>query len=354
MNNEQNLSDKEREGLLNQLRASYVLYEKSKTETKKVREKKRDQYGNRVYSEESISDTLSLIDTMQKDIVDKYVKLGGNVKDLKLTKEEKRGKNEILTHALDEVNHKDALREYLEKSQNLFGKKEQEEPVKNKVESIKKPVQEEENVSKPFINEVVDNVNSKDFESSSRKNYDLIPLPSKGECYKEKRTHIRVSYLTAYDENIILSPNLYQKGTFLDEILRHKILDDVNPDDLVQGDRDAILIWLRTGYGNEYPVNFTTDEGKIIRTSVDLSQLKYKKFNLKGDSDGYFTYEIPSNGDKIKFKFLTARDIKELDKIHEKEEKMVGYINFRDSITQILDYLGSDEDLIPYEKAKKS
>ena len=39
--------------------------------------------------------------------------------------------------------------------------------------------------------------------------YDVISLPSNGECYKNKTERVPVGYLTAYDENFITSPNLY-------------------------------------------------------------------------------------------------------------------------------------------------
>ena len=38
--------------------------------------------------------------------------------------------------------------------------------------------------------------------------YDVIQLPSNGQCYKSKIDRVPVAYLTAYDENIITSPNL--------------------------------------------------------------------------------------------------------------------------------------------------
>ena len=46
--------------------------------------------------------------------------------------------------------------------------------------------------------------------------FDTIPLPSKGQCYKSKVDRVPVSYLTAYDENIITSPNLYRDGLVID------------------------------------------------------------------------------------------------------------------------------------------
>ena len=45
--------------------------------------------------------------------------------------------------------------------------------------------------------------------------YDMLPLPSKGECYDNGMSTIAVSYLTANDENMIVSPNLYHDGLIL-------------------------------------------------------------------------------------------------------------------------------------------
>ena len=55
--------------------------------------------------------------------------------------------------------------------------------------------------------------------------YDVISLPSNGECYKNKIGRIPVSYLTAYDENIITSPNLYRDGLVIDYLLKNKIVN---------------------------------------------------------------------------------------------------------------------------------
>ncbi len=41
----------------------------------------------------------------------------------------------------------------------------------------------------------------------SNAQYDVIQLPSNGQCYRSKVDRVPVAYLTAYDENIITSPN---------------------------------------------------------------------------------------------------------------------------------------------------
>ena len=140
--------------------------------------------------------------------------------------------------------------------------------------------------------------------------YDVIPLPSNGECYPHHIGRVPVAYLTAYDENIISSPNMYRDGKVIDVILERKILDKrIKASELCQGDRDAIILWLRaTGYGNMMSVSATNPEnGKRYNLDVDLSSFKYKTFELKGDKDGLFDYKLP-NGDVFKYKYLTNDD----------------------------------------------
>ena len=72
--------------------------------------------------------------------------------------------------------------------------------------------------------------------------YDVIPLPSNGECYPHHIGRVPVAYLTAYDENIVASPNMYRDGKVIDVILERKILDKrIKASELCQGDRDAII-----------------------------------------------------------------------------------------------------------------
>lgn len=151
--------------------------------------------------------------------------------------------------------------------------------------------------------------------------YDVLPLPSNGQCYPIDSPlrcgRIPVAYLTAADENIIASPNVYRDGKLLDIILGRKILDKrININDLCSGDKDAIILWLRgTSYGDEFPISATNpDTGKRYNITINLSQFDYNKFDLEGDENGLFNYET-SNGDLIKFKFFTSTDEEKLRKV---------------------------------------
>lgn len=156
----------------------------------------------------------------------------------------------------------------------------------------------------------------------SNTQYDVIQLPSNGQCYKSKVDRVPVAYLTAYDENIITSPNLYKDGLVIDFLLKNKIVNnELNVEDLVSGDADAIILFLRaTSYGAEFPITVIDPvTNEQIDSVVDLTTLKPKEFKLIGDENGHFDYTLPVTKAKIKFRYLTRKMEKQLKKITELE-----------------------------------
>lgn len=183
--------------------------------------------------------------------------------------------------------------------------------------------------------------------------YDVIPLPSHGECYKEKIERIPVGYLTAYDENFITSPNLYQDGLVIDFLLKHKVLNkDINIEDLCSGDIDAITLFLRaTSYGVEFPITVKDPETKeTIDTVVDLSRFKAKEFTLKGDRDGYFDFTLPVSKDVVKFRFLTRKDEKKLKLLSKIESNGIKAQTVKKNIEVLTHAIKNDELLTGKEK----
>ena len=178
--------------------------------------------------------------------------------------------------------------------------------------------------------------------------YDLIPLPSKGECYKLKIDKVPVGYLTAADENLITSPNLYESGSISNILLKKKILNkNVDVDSLISGDVDAIMVFLRgTSYGNDFPIVATDPRtGNKIETTVDLSKLHYKPFTLKGDENGNFEYVLPRTKQVVKFKFLTKKEERLLQKLNKKENEGIASFELNDAIDKIKNALQADNTL---------
>ena len=348
---------------LEMLRVSYHMYEDAKKECREKTKQKRDKEGNRIYSDDFTEQTIDLMETMQEDIKEQYLKMGGAPEEL-----EKRPKNckvnkSLLKGMIETANARDEMAEMIKQNQEKAAKmaamneddnapKEYEYEYYGKAEEAEEQpglYKEEgtvaEAIEKMAKNKEVDTAfNEKRMENGK---YDVIPLPSKGQCYANKKAEVPVSYMTAYDENLIMSPNLYKNGLFLDYLLKNKVMsNEIDPDDMIQGDRDAIVLWLRaTSYGSEYPITVTDKDGNTFDTVIDLSELKYKPFNLKSDAYGYFSFKLPKSGDDIKFKFLSYKENKMLQKLSEEDNAQIKRGNLRNMIESLSEYLENDEKL---------
>jgi hypothetical protein len=147
--------------------------------------------------------------------------------------------------------------------------------------------------------------------------YDLIPLPSNGKLYRNKKANVKVAYMTTADENILTSPNLLKSGEFLEILINRKLLEtDIRYKDLHVGDRNAIMLWLRaTSYGHMYPVTLFDENDDPFETEIDLNTLKTKNLGAEPDIEGYFDFFLPLSKAKIKFKLLTVGDIDEIESL---------------------------------------
>lgn len=288
-----------RDSELRMLKSSYDMYETTKKETRRNMRDAVNPDGTKKYTQEDIKKSIALITEAQNDIVEKYTVAGGNPEDLK-----KKASQLFPETKLPEQQPK-TLREMMEE----MGM-DRERILKEAVSATATRMEETYIPPKGDYQPV--------------QTYDVIPLPSKGEAYRNKMSKVSVAYLTAYDENMIVSPNLYRDNLIIDYLLQEKLLSqEIPPMDLLEGDRDAIILFLRaTGYGNEYPITATDDAtGKEFDTVVDLSKLQYKEFRLKGDDNGWFPFTLPVSGKEVKFRFPTHRDIMTLKKLQEAEDR---------------------------------
>lgn len=154
--------------------------------------------------------------------------------------------------------------------------------------------------------------------------FDVIPLPSKGKIYANKKPTMKVAYLNASDENILTNPNIMQSGKFLEILFNRKMMEtNLRYRDLHVGDRNAIMIWLRsTAYGFDYPIEvFDPATGKPFETNIDLSKLDIIYLDAETDKKGYFDFILPVSKDEIKFKLLTVGDELDIEEYVEKVKK---------------------------------
>ncbi len=324
-------TNEQNEKMLKMDKASYDMYENTKQETIDIMKSKVDDAGKRIYSDEQIKEHIEMIEVAQSGIYQDYIARGGNPDDLKKKKKRSRTSKRIQ----DEIVASFAKDNY-----------------ENKEEVKREPVVDK--ATESIANKDLDYIPKKtSFES--HETFDMIPLPSKGECYRTKTSKVPVSYLTAYDENMIIAPNLYRDKLIIDTMLEQKVMsDEVATGDMVEGDREAIILFLRaSGYGNEYPITATDDiTGEEFETTVDLSTITYKPFNLKGDANGYFEYELPLSKDTVKFRFLSHQNNLDLQKFEEMENEVLKKARLTYFSGEIEDFLDSDELLDRAEKAK--
>jgi len=145
---------------------------------------------------------------------------------------------------------------------------------------------------------------------------EVVDLPSKGLLYPEGHVlsggTIEIKYMTAREEDILTSQNLIQKGVVLDELLKSLIASKVQLNELMIGDKNAIMIAARVfGYGKMYSVDTTCpDCGETEKDcEYDLTSFEHKEIDEKQyDNNNVFEYELPQSKRKVEYKFMTHKD----------------------------------------------
>ena len=145
--------------------------------------------------------------------------------------------------------------------------------------------------------------------------HDIITLPSKGKFYKSKKKSVKVGYLTASDEDIIVSGSRNRTNIVL-SLIRNKLYEhDIRPEEMIEPDIEAILIFLRnSSFGYDYTMLLTDPKtGKQFEHTEILDELDFKQVSQEPDEDGTFTTKLPKTGAVVKVKLLTYSEILEFE-----------------------------------------
>ncbi len=154
---------------------------------------------------------------------------------------------------------------------------------------------------------------------------EIVELPSKGLLYPEDNPlssgQVEIKYMTAKEEDILTNANYINDGTVLDRLMKAIIVSDINYDDLLIGDKNAIMVSSRIlGYGKDYKFSYQGEEH-----TVDLSTLENKVIDesLFSKGNNKFSFTLPATKMDIEFKILThadevkiSQEIKGLQKIN--------------------------------------
>ena len=144
-----------------------------------------------------------------------------------------------------------------------------------------------------------------------------VTLPSRGLLYPKdhplSKGIVEIKYMTAREEDILTNQNFIKNGTVIDKLLQSLIVTKFDYNDLLVGDKNAILIAARIlGYGAEYTFDYKEQE-----VTLDLSEIKDREFDdsliANKDNPNEFEYTLPFSKKQVTFKFLTHGDDRKID-----------------------------------------
>ena len=142
-----------------------------------------------------------------------------------------------------------------------------------------------------------------------------VELPSKGLIYPKDNPlssgKIEMKYMTAKEEDILTKQNYIKQGTIIDKLLKSLIISKINYDDLIVGDKNAILIAARIlGYGKDYSFQYKGENVTIDLTDLETRYLD-KSTMIEGKNE--FSFNLPYTNTAITYKLLTNRDEKKVE-----------------------------------------
>ena len=170
-----------------------------------------------------------------------------------------------------------------------------------------------------------------------------VELPSKGMFYPEGHPlhgeeTIEIKHMTAKEEEILTSRTLLKKGIAIDRLLSNVILDKrVNVNNLLVGDKNAILVWTRMlAYGPEYSAKITCPScGENSEHSFDLQAGSVTHPESFGPEDGFtkvtdntFGILLPKTQVLAEVRLLFGEDETYLSRVLErrKKQKLINHL----------------------------
>ena len=164
-----------------------------------------------------------------------------------------------------------------------------------------------------------------------------VELPSGGRYYPEDHIlhnaeTVEIKYMTAKEEDILTSPSLLKKGLTIDRLLRNIVLEKgIDPQNLLSGDRNAIIIAARTtGYGEEYNAKITCPSCYTsTEWNVNLNDLLVtpggveaaEGYEVSENDDATFNIQLPKTGVVVTARLFTGKEEKSLTSAIQKRKK---------------------------------
>jgi hypothetical protein len=160
-----------------------------------------------------------------------------------------------------------------------------------------------------------------------------VPLPSQGLVYSVDHPFcnaqtVELKMMTAKEEDLLTSRSLIKSGHIFSKLIQSCLVNKaVDPDSLLIGDRNTLLISLRcSGYGTNYDVKISCPQcGEDFDYTFDMGKLPLKPLGAMPlqPNINLFEYVLPLSGLKVHFKLLTGKDEFEISQQQEREKKIL-------------------------------
>jgi len=162
--------------------------------------------------------------------------------------------------------------------------------------------------------------NGTDDTKASKFPTEIIELPSRGILYPKDselaKGKIEMKYMTAREEDILTNQSYIKQGVVLDKLFKALIISDINYNDLLLGDKNAVMVAARVlGYGKDYDLEIMTPSGEKQKITVDLTKLGEKEVDWTAleKSEGMFTVGLPASKREVTVQLLTHGVQKKID-----------------------------------------
>ena len=182
---------------------------------------------------------------------------------------------------------------------------------------------------------------------------EIIELPSKGLLYSADSAlasgKVEMKYMTAKEEDILTSSSLIKQGVVLDRLFQSLIVSPINYDELLVGDKNAIMIAARIlGYGKDYEVEITDpfsqdDKQKVV---IDLTGIQAKPYDYDSltPHQNEFTLTLPVSKRVVTFQLMTQGLDKKVRDAVKGQLKMTKLTGIDKELTTRMKYLLTSVD----------